>query len=113
MINLKSPAKLNLFLNIVNKRTDGYHDIETYFQLINLYDEISLEIIPGKNIKFLSDKCELNNGKNLCVQAAEILRRYVNKESDLNSSIVLKKNIPIGWAGRDRTYACRDQNPMP
>ena len=54
MINLKSPAKLNLFLNIVNKRTDGYHDIETYFQLINLYDEISLEIIPGKNIKFLS-----------------------------------------------------------
>lgn len=96
MINLKSPAKLNLFLNIVNKRTDGYHDIETYFQLINLYDEISLEIIPGKNIKFLSDNYELNNEKNLCVQAAEILRRYVNKKSDLNSSIVLKKNIPIG-----------------
>ena len=91
MINLKSPAKLNLFLNIVNKRTDGYHDIETYFQLINLYDEISLEIIPGKNIKFLSDKYELNNGKNLCVQAAEILRRYVNKEDFCHCVIRMKK----------------------
>ena len=49
---LKSPAKLNLFLNITKKRNDNYHDIETYFQLISLYDKVSLELISGSKIKF-------------------------------------------------------------
>jgi 4-diphosphocytidyl-2C-methyl-D-erythritol kinase len=34
MITLKSPAKINLFLNIIKKRNDNYHDIETYFQFV-------------------------------------------------------------------------------
>ena len=38
-----SPAKLNLFLHIINKRVDGYHELETIFQLINLYDEIDIK----------------------------------------------------------------------
>ena len=41
MQNYKSPAKINLFLNIIKKRSDGYHDIQSIFQLIELYDEIS------------------------------------------------------------------------
>ena len=36
VIVIKSPAKLNLFLNIINKRNDGYHNIETYFQFVSL-----------------------------------------------------------------------------
>ena len=38
----KSPAKVNLFLNILRKRVDGYHDIQSIFQLINLNDELFL-----------------------------------------------------------------------
>jgi len=38
---LRSPAKINLFLNIIKKRNDSYHNIETYFQFVNLYDEIT------------------------------------------------------------------------
>ena len=37
-IDTKSPAKINLYLRILNKRTDGYHNIETSFQYIDLYD---------------------------------------------------------------------------
>ena len=42
---LKSPAKINLFLNITGIRKDGYHEIQTYFQLINLFDEIHISEI--------------------------------------------------------------------
>ena len=52
VIVIKSPAKLNLFLNIINKRNDGYHNIETYFQFVSLYDEISLNLISGNKIDF-------------------------------------------------------------
>ena len=96
MITLKSPAKINLFLNIVKKREDNYHDIETYFQLVNLYDEISLKSIPGSKIKFTSNNSNLSNADNLCINAAKILRNYVCKENCLNVSIDLQKNIPIG-----------------
>jgi len=93
---LKSPAKINLFLNIVKKRNDGYHDIETYFQFVNLYDEITLDIIPGSKIIFSSSNDRISDNDNLCVKAAEILKEYVAISSDLNVSIKLLKNIPIG-----------------
>ena len=61
VIVIKSPAKLNLFLNIINKRNDGYHNIETYFQFVSLYDEISLNLIPGNKIDFRCNKKTLSN----------------------------------------------------
>ena len=93
---LKSPAKINLFLNIVNKRNDGYHDIETYFQLINLYDEITLDVISGSKINFSSNSDLLCDDNNLCVKAAEILKNHVLVGHEHNASIKLLKNIPIG-----------------
>ena len=80
---IKSPAKLNLFLNITKKRSDGYHDIETYFQLINLYDEISLKINEASDISFNSNNSELNTNDNLCVKAAEILRSHVKSKKQI------------------------------
>ena len=47
-IIIKSPAKINLYLKILNKFTDGYHEIDTAFQLIDLFDEIE-----SKNIYFI------------------------------------------------------------
>ena len=93
---LKSPAKLNLFLNITKKRNDNYHDIETYFQLISLYDKVSLELIPGSKIKFNTNIDSLCNNDNLCVQAAELLRAQLDNKLEHNVSIKLSKNIPIG-----------------
>ena len=93
---LKSPAKINLFLNIVKKRNDGFHNIETYFQIISLFDEIILNIIPGTKIDFTSDNIFMSCDDNLCVRAAELLRNYVEGGVNLNASIRLLKNIPVG-----------------
>ena len=93
---LKSPAKINLFLNIVKKRNDGFHNIETYFQIISLYDEIILNIIPGAKIDFTSDNTFMSCDDNLCVRAAELLRNYVEGGVNPNASIRLLKNIPVG-----------------
>ena len=92
---LKSPAKINLFLNVVNKRKDEYHNIETYFQFVNLYDKIILHPISGSTIKFRTNiKSLLSN--NICIKAAELLRNSVSNNEKLNVSIELIKNIPIG-----------------
>ena len=93
---LKSYAKINLFLNIVNKRDDGFHNIETFFQFISLYDEISFSKSTDRFIKFSSNNKLLSDKENLCIDAASLLRDYVDKKNKLGVSINLKKNIPIG-----------------
>ena len=47
-----APAKLNLFLKIINKRSDGYHNIQSVFHLIDLCDEIYLKVREDKKILF-------------------------------------------------------------
>ena len=42
-MKVKSPAKLNLHLEVIKKRTDGFHELRTVFQLIDLYDEIEFK----------------------------------------------------------------------
>jgi len=93
---LNSPAKLNLFLNIVSKRDDGYHNIETYFQFINLYDQITIRKIRGNEIKFSTNSKSLLGKDNLCLKAAFALKDYVKKKSLPAVLIDLKKKIPIG-----------------
>ena len=44
-IKIKSPAKINLFLRVLEQNNNGYHNIETSFQYIDLYDFIGLEVI--------------------------------------------------------------------
>ncbi|VAW17471.1 4-diphosphocytidyl-2-C-methyl-D-erythritol kinase, partial [hydrothermal vent metagenome] len=46
---LKSPAKLNLFLNILKKRPDGFHDLETLFERISLFDTIRIKSISASS----------------------------------------------------------------
>lgn len=94
MMKLKSYAKINLFLDVKRKRKDGYHDIETIFQTINLYDWISLEVCP-KEILIDSDcsQLPLDEG-NLAYKAAKLLRDYAGVRKGVQ--IEIKKRIPIG-----------------
>ena len=48
-----APAKLNLFLKVLNKRSDGYHNLQSVFQLIDLYDEIYIKIRNDNKINFM------------------------------------------------------------
>tara|TARA_B100001778_G_scaffold44029_1_gene31928 strand:- start:4 stop:813 length:810 start_codon:yes stop_codon:yes gene_type:complete len=94
VLNYKSPAKVNLFLKILDKRSDGYHNIQSIFQLIDLYDEISLKERKDSLIKFrcTNKKIEKNN---IIKKSIDSFLKYT-KVRKKGIDIFLKKNIPIG-----------------
>ena len=90
-----SPAKINLFLKVDKKRSDGFHNIESRFQLINLFDEITIKKTDNKNISLRSnvkDKSFLN--KNIILDAFFKLQEAVDE--DLGCEVAVIKNIPMG-----------------
>ncbi|MEA3560966.1 MAG: 4-(cytidine 5'-diphospho)-2-C-methyl-D-erythritol kinase [Candidatus Omnitrophota bacterium] len=92
-LNLDSPAKINLYLKVFDKRPDGYYQVETIIQAIDLCDKLTLtELISG--IKVSSDSKELPLPKNnLAYKAADLLIKElgINKGVD----IFIRKKIPI------------------
>lgn len=92
-VKVKSPAKINLGLNIIKKRDDGFHDLETIFYPLNLHDEITFT--KSDEFSFESNDEILNTEPtNLIIKAKEELERVSGKK--LNVKIELNKNIPIG-----------------
>ena len=93
-ITRKAYAKLNLFLNIKNKREDGFHEIETIFERISLFDTVDICTNEEKSIVLTCSNTKLENNENLCYKAAEL---FLNKtELEEGVTIHLDKNIPIG-----------------
>ncbi|MBN1405631.1 MAG: 4-(cytidine 5'-diphospho)-2-C-methyl-D-erythritol kinase [Candidatus Omnitrophica bacterium] len=92
-IIIKAPAKVNLYLDVLNKRPDGYHNIETIFERIDLYDWVKITIIP-KGIKITCNK-NLNtpNKHNTVYKAAEFLIDRYNLNCGFR--IDIDKRIPI------------------
>jgi 4-diphosphocytidyl-2-C-methyl-D-erythritol kinase len=92
-ITLTAPAKVNLFLKILNKRKDGYHNISTLFERISLADTITITKRPS-GITVSSDKFITRNPKdNLVYKAAELILKHARVKSGVR--IYIKKNIPI------------------
>ncbi len=95
-ISVKSPAKINLHLEIIGKREDGYHELAMIMQNIDLSDYLELENNPKGVIKLNSDSSNLSlNDDNLIIKAAHYIKEISNNK-DLGANIFLKKNIPIG-----------------
>lgn len=90
-MNVLAPAKINIGLRVIRKRSDTYHDIETIFYPIHLADE--LEITKSERHEFFSN-IHIDPRVNLCLRALHFFceRTGINAEV----KIVLKKNIPIG-----------------
>jgi len=92
-IILKSQAKINIGLNVLRKRNDGYHDLETIFYPILLTDII--KFVKSSYNSFSSSSDELNQKEdNLILRAKRLLEEKVNRK--LTTEITLGKNIPIG-----------------
>jgi len=92
-IVLKSPAKINIGLEIIRKREDGYHDLETIFYPLLLSDILKFEKADDTTLE--SNSNEINSLKtNLIFTAIELLEKIVGRK--LNVNIYLEKNIPIG-----------------
>ncbi len=90
----KSPAKLNLFLHVVGKRSDGFHSIESIFIAIDYYDEIVINTSKDGEISRSGDLvCSYDD--DLLVKAAKKLRDSTHTDN-FGCNLFLKKNIPLG-----------------
>lgn len=94
-ITLKSFAKLNLFLQVLNKRPDNYHNIETLFERISLFDSITLTLRRDKVIRIIcSDPNVPADENNLCYKSAKLLQDRLKVKKGADIKIV--KRIPVG-----------------
>ena len=93
MIRVPSPAKLNLFLHITGRRPDGYHELQSIFQLIDLCDWLEFEQTDDRQIQ-IEGLSSVDLEQNLIYRAAQILQPYAKAPSGL--IIRLEKNIPMG-----------------
>jgi 4-diphosphocytidyl-2-C-methyl-D-erythritol kinase len=93
MIELRAYAKINLGLRILARRPDGFHDIETIYHQINLFDEIHLES-RSHGIVCRTEGATIAERANLCIKAARLLQSAANTTRGV--TIHLQKNIPLG-----------------
>jgi 4-diphosphocytidyl-2-C-methyl-D-erythritol kinase len=99
-MKLRAHAKINLSLRVLEKRPDGYHNIESVMQSISLYDLVTLSPMPS-GIQVICDHPKVPPGSdNLAYKAAELFFRTQNTGIE-GVKIVIQKNIPIaaGLAG--------------
>lgn len=93
-IDIWAPAKINLFLNVLGKREDGYHEIETLYQAISIWDTIHIMDAECEGIRIeSSDPALVVDERNLVFKAAYILKEYTGIGRGLG--IRIQKRIPI------------------
>lgn len=102
-IKILCPAKINLTLKITGKRTDGFHDIDSIMQTINLFDYLTISVeksdISKINLTGTSDEIPYDE-KNIVYKAASIFMETL-KVSPYKINVFIEKNIPVsaGLAG--------------
>src|ERR1051325_10538024 len=89
-----APAKLNLFLHITGRRPDGYHALQTVFQLLDWGDEIGLRVRPDGRIVRVSGPEGVSEADDLAVRAARLLQAATG--TALGADIDVHKRIPMG-----------------
>ena len=94
-LHLRSPAKLNLRLEILRKREDGYHELRTIFQKISLYDKLHFSLRRDRGISIKVDPSGLlTDKKNLVYRAAESILKKSGYRGGVE--IEIEKRIPLG-----------------
>ncbi len=91
-LHVKSFAKINFGLNIISKRPDGYHDIESIFYPVNLHDDLYFK--KSNSFKLICNNQEINEQENLVTKVIKILEYETGKQFIVEIS--LTKRIPIG-----------------
>ena len=92
-VSISSPAKINLHLKILDKNSDGYHNLDTSFQFIDLYDFMIFEQAKD-GILIDTNTSSFNAKENTVYRAAVSLQKLSKK--NFGVKITIKKNIPIG-----------------
>ncbi|HVY82978.1 MAG TPA: 4-(cytidine 5'-diphospho)-2-C-methyl-D-erythritol kinase [Steroidobacteraceae bacterium] len=89
-----APAKLNLFLHVTARRSDGYHDLQTLFQLIDLADTIGITLRADGRIERLTGPADISPESDLTIRAARALQAATG--TTLGANLRVRKRIPTG-----------------
>jgi len=93
-LHVKAPAKINRFLHIVGQRKDGYHLLQTVFQLIDLHDDIYLTASTDGIVRRSSGVESIPPEEDLVVRAAKLLQEHTH--TNQGCTIRVEKRIPMG-----------------
>jgi 4-diphosphocytidyl-2-C-methyl-D-erythritol kinase len=108
-LRVQTPAKVNLFLRVLGRRSDGYHDLETLFQAVNVYDELIVEESRSESTLDVPDHPELESDENLVMRALRWIEARTG--SKLRVRFRLGKRIPVagglGGGSSDAAAALR------
>ena len=94
LYDLIAPAKLNLFLHVVGRRADGYHLLQTVFQLISLSDRLDIDVREDGHIGRETDLLGVPHDQDLVVRAARLLQQSTGTKQ--GAQIHVRKRIPSG-----------------
>jgi 4-diphosphocytidyl-2-C-methyl-D-erythritol kinase len=89
-----APAKINLFLHITGRRADGYHELQTVFQFLDICDQLRFAIRQDGEIHRISEMAGVDESQDLTVRAARLLKQHA--ETKLGVDIYIDKVLPMG-----------------
>ena len=89
-----APAKLNLFLHITGRRADGYHLLQTVYQILDYGDELSFEITDDATVAMSTPIADVPDSENLIVRAARLLQSHTGSKA--GAVIEIEKRLPMG-----------------
>lgn len=94
-LRVRAPAKINLYLEVLGRRPDGFHEVRTIIQAVSLFDELEFRVCGGGEVSLACAHPDLpTDERNLVVRAARLLQRRYGVSG--GAAIALKKRIPVG-----------------
>ncbi len=94
-VTVSCPAKINLSLDVIKKRTDGYHELKMIMQTVDISDFVSVKLTADNKISVFSDSKKIPlDENNTAKKAAKVFFEKLNKSG--GAEIMIKKNIPVG-----------------
>lgn len=96
VVEVPAPAKINLFLRVIGRRADGYHELKTMFQFLEFADTIRFEVSRQPRIRRIDQHDFALPEEDMSVRAAKLLQATHPKAAHRGATITLRKSIPPG-----------------
>lgn len=98
LLRCPAPAKINLFLHVVGRRADGYHLLQSVFQLIDLADYLDFEVLDSSQIMHRNPLPGVPAESDLCIRAARLLQAQMQANGQPLKGVAIRidKQIPMG-----------------
>ncbi len=98
-IRLKAYAKINLGIDVIGKRDDGYHLVRMVMQSVDIYDAVTICLLDEEQIRFTCSDESLQTMDNLCVKAASLFYQKTGEKRGVDIDLLKKNPVAAGMAG--------------